>query len=98
MGDDDFIYTTEKPTSLHIGPVPITDEMVERGARALYQAEGKPFGEWRDGRRKGTRDWITLEWDELSDGNRAETLEKARAVLRAALGVSLDRTEQEKPA
>lgn len=63
-------------------PVEITDEMVERGARAAYEwwAENSTSARLGDG--------APAEWDDLDRDDRALIIAQSRAVLEAALGQS----------
>lgn len=63
-----------------------SDEAIERGAKALYEAQGKPHGGYEsDVLRKGLR-YRAFEWDELAKIEKMGPRRHARLVIEAARG------------
>jgi hypothetical protein len=67
----------------------VSDAEVERAAKALYDAAGKPHGGWEDDTpRKGIRTFRSFEWEELREIEKEGTRRHAHAALAAARGTS----------
>lgn len=62
-----------------------SDEAIQRGAKALYEAQGRPHGAYElDVPRKGLRTYRAFEWEELAEIEKIGPRCQARLVIEAA--------------